>query len=47
MAPGFVGVWQINVQIPPDAASGILPIQVAILNSAPGTFSNTAYIAVQ
>jgi uncharacterized protein (TIGR03437 family) len=34
LAPGFVGVWQINVQIPTTAPSGNVPITV-FMNSVP------------
>jgi uncharacterized protein (TIGR03437 family) len=44
LAPGFVGLYQLNVQIPPDAPSGAA---VPVLIDMAGTQSNTVTIAVQ
>jgi uncharacterized protein (TIGR03437 family) len=47
LAPGFVGVWQINVQIPTTAPSGNVQITVfmnsvpSIETSSPGTVVTT------
>ncbi len=44
MAPGFVGLWQINAMVPGNAPAGDnIPVQVAINGSA----SNTVTMAVQ
>jgi uncharacterized protein (TIGR03437 family) len=44
LAPGFVGLYQVNFQIPPTAASGdAVPVRLAI----GGFTSNTATIAIQ
>ena len=43
MAPGYVGLWQINVKIPADAPSGNVPVRV-LMN---GTPSNTVTVVVQ
>ena len=44
MAPGFVGLWQINVEIPPDTPTGPpVPLQV----TGEGRSSNIVTIAVQ
>jgi uncharacterized protein (TIGR03437 family) len=43
LAPGFVGLWQINVTIPAGLTAGSVPVRV-IVN---GTPSNTATIAVR
>jgi uncharacterized protein (TIGR03437 family) len=44
LAPNFVGLWQINVQIPLDAATGnAVPLRV-IIN---GTPSNTVTVAIR
>jgi uncharacterized protein (TIGR03437 family) len=43
LAPGFVGLWQINVMVPADAPAGdSLPVQVVINGAA----SNTVTMAV-
>jgi uncharacterized protein (TIGR03437 family) len=44
LAPGYVGLYQINAQVPLDSTAGrSVPVEVRI-----GSFtSNTAYIAVQ
>ena len=42
LAPGFIGLWQINVLIP-SGATGVVPIRVVIN----GTPSNTVTIAVR
>ena len=42
LAPGFIGLWQINVLIP-QGATGVVPIRVVIN----GTPSNTVTIAVR
>ena len=44
LAPGFVGLYQINFQIPANAASGSA---IAIVVSVGGANSNTATIAIQ
>jgi len=44
LAPGFVGLWQINAEVPQDVTPGSsVPLQVAVGTVA----SNTATIAVQ
>jgi uncharacterized protein (TIGR03437 family) len=43
LAPGFVGLWQINVKLPPDLPSGNIPIRV-LINGIP---SNTVTVAVR
>jgi uncharacterized protein (TIGR03437 family) len=44
LAPNYVGLWQINVQIPPDAPTGsAVPVR-AIIN---GTASNTVTVAIR
>lgn len=43
LAPGFVGLWQVNVRIPADAPSGNLPVRI-LINGIP---SNTVSIAVR
>jgi uncharacterized protein (TIGR03437 family) len=42
LAPGFIGLWQINVLIPPGT-TGVVPVRVVIN----GTPSNTVTIAVR
>jgi uncharacterized protein (TIGR03437 family) len=47
LAPGFVGLYQVNVQIPADAMSGsIVPLQISFAAGA-GRPSNIVTIAVQ
>jgi uncharacterized protein (TIGR03437 family) len=43
LAPGLVGVWQLNVRIPPDAPSGAVQVR-AIVN---GVTSNIVTVAVR
>jgi len=44
LAPGFVGLWQINAEVPQDVTLGsAVPLQI----SAGGVSSNTVTIAVQ
>ncbi len=44
LAPGFVGLWQINAEVPQDVTPGsAVPLQI----SAGGVASNTVTIAVQ
>ena len=43
LAPGFVGLYQVNVQIPAGLPSGTLPLQI----TSGSTYSNTFNIAVQ
>ena len=44
LAPGFVGLYQVNVQVPSNAPSGnAVPVVLTIA----GAISNTANIAVQ
>jgi uncharacterized protein (TIGR03437 family) len=43
LAPGYIGLWQINVKIPQDAASGNVSVRV-LINGAP---SNTVTVAVR
>jgi uncharacterized protein (TIGR03437 family) len=43
LAPGFVGLYQVNVQVPAGLASGTLPLQI----TSGSTYSNTVSIAVQ
>ena len=44
MAPGWVGLWQINAEVPPDVTPGsVVPLQIIV----GGVASNTATIAVQ
>jgi uncharacterized protein (TIGR03437 family) len=42
LAPGFVGLYQLNVQVPDSLASGNQPVQIL----GGGLFSNTATVAV-
>jgi uncharacterized protein (TIGR03437 family) len=44
MAPGYVGLWQINAQIPQTATPGNA---VPLVVTAGGAASNTVTIAVQ
>jgi uncharacterized protein (TIGR03437 family) len=47
LAPGFVGLYQVNVQIPADAMSGsVVPLQISLAAGA-GRPSNIVTIAVQ
>jgi uncharacterized protein (TIGR03437 family) len=47
LAPGFVGLYQVNVQIPANAASGsVVPLQITFAGGA-GRPSNIVTIAVQ
>jgi len=41
LAPGLVGVWQINVKIPEGALSGTVPIRV-VVDGTPGNLANIA-----
>jgi uncharacterized protein (TIGR03437 family) len=43
LAPGFVGLWQINVKLPADTPAGNIPVRI-LINSVP---SNTVTIAVR
>jgi len=43
LAPGFIGLWQINVQIPQDVTAGNVPVRVLIN----GTPSNAVTVAVR
>ena len=43
LAPGFPGLYQVNVQIPPGLASGTLPLMITTGNA----YSNEVKIAVQ
>jgi uncharacterized protein (TIGR03437 family) len=44
MAPGWVGLWQINAEIPANAAPGpAVPLSI----TAGGVSSNTVTIAVE
>jgi uncharacterized protein (TIGR03437 family) len=43
LAPGFVGVYQINAQIPASPPSGVQNLQV----SAGGVSSNTVTVAIR
>jgi uncharacterized protein (TIGR03437 family) len=42
-APGFVGLYQVNVQVPAGLPSGTLPLQI----TSGSTYSNTVNITVQ
>ena len=44
MAPGFVGLWQINAEVPQSVTPGNA---VPLVISAGGVSSNTVTIAVQ
>jgi uncharacterized protein (TIGR03437 family) len=44
MAPGFVGLWQINAEVPADVTPGMA---VPLVITAAGASSNTVTIAVQ
>jgi len=47
LAPGFVGLYQVNVQIPADAMSGsVVPLQISFTPGV-GRPSNIVTIAVQ
>jgi uncharacterized protein (TIGR03437 family) len=43
LAPGFVGLYQVNVQVPTGLLSGTLPLAI----TSGGSYSNTVNIAVQ
>ena len=43
LAPGYIGLWQINVQVPANAATGNLQLRVLVN----GTPSNTVTVAVR
>jgi uncharacterized protein (TIGR03437 family) len=43
LAPGFVGLWQINVTIPAGPPAGATPIRVVVN----GTSSNVVTVAVK
>ena len=43
LAPGFVGLYHVDVQIPAGLPSGTLPLQI----TSGSTYSNTVNIAVQ
>ena len=43
LAPGFIGLWQINVQLPAGITGNAVPVRVTIN----GTPSNTITIAVR
>jgi uncharacterized protein (TIGR03437 family) len=43
LAPGYIGLWQINVVIPPGVTAGAVPVRVVIN----GTPSNTVTVAVR
>jgi uncharacterized protein (TIGR03437 family) len=43
LAPGFIGLWQINVQVPANAPAGNLQLRVLVN----GTPSNTVTVAVR
>jgi uncharacterized protein (TIGR03437 family) len=44
LAPGFVGLWQLNVQIPSNALTGN---RVPLVVSTGGRASNTVMVAVR
>ena len=43
LAPGFVGLYQVNVEVPPGVPSGTQEVEI-IINSVP---SNTVTLAVE
>jgi uncharacterized protein (TIGR03437 family) len=43
LAPGFAGLYQVNIQVPPSLRAGIWPLKVTVS----GTDSNQAQISVQ
>jgi len=43
LAPGYIGLWQINMVIPAGVTTGAVPIRVVIN----GTPSNTVSVAVR
>jgi adhesin/invasin len=43
LAPGFIGLWQINVVLPTGLAAGNVPLRIVIN----GTPSNTVTVAVR
>ena len=48
MAPGWVGLWQINVQIPAEIPASVTPgSAVPLTITADGVTSNTVTIAVE
>ena len=44
LAPGFVGLWQINARVPPDTAPGV---RTPVLVRYAGSASNVVYISVK
>ena len=44
LAPGYVGLWQLNIQIPPDAPSGLA---VELVGTYGGRTSNKVTIAIE
>ena len=52
MAPGYVGLWQINAQIPVEVPAGVtpgsaVPLVISVPASAGGVVSNTVTIAIE
>jgi len=47
LAPGFVGLYQVNVQVPINTAPGMYPFTIAVEGSEKKTVSNEITIAVQ
>jgi uncharacterized protein (TIGR03437 family) len=43
LAPGFIGLWQVNVKLPADTPSGNVPVRI-LINGIP---SNTVTVAVR
>ena len=48
MAPGYVGLWQINAEVPASVAPGpAVPLVIAVPSSSGSITSNTVTIAVE
>jgi uncharacterized protein (TIGR03437 family) len=43
LAPGFVGLYQVNVVVPPDAPTGVQPVIITV----DGVASKSASVQIQ